>query len=148
MRTRYLTLIVLFGAVALLWSVYLFSIQVLDPFSFAHLRRVRYTPRKEILIPRRGGIYDAKGNLLVSSITHYQIDIDRNAVNTWAGRKSISQAEAFDKIATVISKNSSLEKPNVLKRLNIGKKDTSIQISNKISEAELDKILKIGRAHV
>ena len=142
MRTRYLSLIILFGAVALLWSAYLFSIQVLDPFNFAHLRRVRYTPRKEILIPRRGGIYDANGNLLVSSITHYQIDIDRSAVNTWATRTSISQAEAFDKIATVISKNSSMEKPNVLKRLNMGKKDTSIQISNKISEAELDKILQ------
>lgn len=142
MRSRYLSLIVLFGAAALLWSAYLFSIQVLDPFNFAHLRRVRYTPRKEILIPRRGGIYDAKGNLLVSSITHYQIDIDRVAVNTWAERTSISQAEAFDKIATAISKNSSLEKANVLKRLNLGKKNTPIQISNKISEAELDKILQ------
>ncbi len=142
MRSRYVSLIVLFGAAALLWSAYLFSIQVLDPFNFAHLRRVRYIPRKEILIPRRGGIYDAKGNLLVSSVNHYQIDIDRFAVSTWAKRTSISQAAAFDKIADAISQNSSVSKANVLKRLNMGKKDTSIQISNKISEAELDKILK------
>ncbi len=142
MRLRYLTLIVIFGAVAILWSVYLFNIQILDPFNFAHLRRVRYIPRKEILIPRRGGIYDAKGNLLVSSVNHYQIDIDRFAVNTWAKRTSTPQAEAFDTIASVLSENSSLTKADVLKRLNLGNKKTSIQISNKISEAELDKILQ------
>ncbi|MCK9583331.1 MAG: penicillin-binding transpeptidase domain-containing protein [Candidatus Cloacimonetes bacterium] len=142
MRSRYLAIIVIFGATALLWSVYLFNIQILDPFSFAHLRRVRYTPRKEILIPRRGGIYDAKGNLLVSSVNYYQVDIDRFSVNTWATRTSISQAKAFDKIASAISNNSSLTKPDVLTRLNMGDKKSSIQITNKISEAELDKILK------
>ncbi|MFA7025464.1 MAG: penicillin-binding transpeptidase domain-containing protein [Candidatus Cloacimonadaceae bacterium] len=142
MRSRYLAIIVIFGAAALLWSVYLFNIQILDPFSFAHLRRVRYTPRKEILIPRRGGIYDAKGNLLVSSVNYYQVDIDRFSVNTWATRTSISQAKAFDKIASAISNNSSLTKPDVLTRLNMGDKKSSVQITNKISEAELDKILK------
>ena len=142
MRSRYLAIIVIFGATALLWSVYLFNIQILDPFSFAHLRRVRYTPRKEILIPRRGGIYDAKGNLLVSSVNYYQVDIDRFSVNTWATRTSISQAKAFDKIASAISNNSSLTKPDVLTRLNMGDKKSSVQITNKISEAELDKILK------
>lgn len=142
MRSRYIHLIVIFGAAALLWSAYLFSIQILDPFNFAYLRRVRYIPRKEILIPRRGGIYDAKGNLLVSSVNYYQIDIDRFAVSTWAEISSISRAEAFNKIAGAISENSSLTKSSVLNRLNMGNKETSIQISNKISEAELDKILR------
>jgi cell division protein FtsI/penicillin-binding protein 2 len=142
MRSRFLFLLVVFGAAALLWSAYLFCIQILDPFNFAYLRRVRYTPRKEILIPRRGGIYDVKGQLLVSSVTHYQIDIDRSAVSTWAARLSTTQSAAFDKIATVISDNSSLNKTAVLKRLNMGKKESSIQISNKISEAELNRIIK------
>ncbi|MDI3504020.1 MAG: hypothetical protein PWP64_956 [Candidatus Cloacimonadota bacterium] len=141
MRSRYLSLVVIFGAIALLWSAYLFNIQILDPFNFAYLRRVRYTPRKEIRIPRRGRIYDTNGQLLVSSVTHYQIDIDRNAVNTWASRKAIKQTDAFSEVASVISENSSLSKRAILRRLNMGSKESSILISNKITEAELDKII-------
>ncbi len=142
MRSRFYLLIVIFGAAALLWSAYLFGIQILDPFNFAHLRRVRYIPRKEILIPRRGGIYDAKGNLLVSSVSYYQLDIDRSAINTWADRNDISQKEAFARVATAISKCSSISKEAALKRLNIGSRNSSIQISNRISEAELDKLIQ------
>lgn len=141
MRSRYYLLLLIFGATALLWSAYLFGIQILDPFNFAHLRRVRYIPRKEILIPQRGGIYDAKGNLLASSVSYYQLDIDRGAVNTWAERNDKKQQEAFELVARAISKHSSLSKENVLRRLNLGKKNTSIQISNRISEAELDKVI-------
>lgn len=142
MQSRYYFLLIIFGAAALVWSAYLFSIQILDPFNFAHMRRVRYIPRKEILIPRRGSIYDAKGNLLVSSISYYQIDIDRGAVNTWADRNDLSREAAFGRIADAISENSSLTKEAVLRRLNMGNKTSSIQISNKISESELDLILK------
>ncbi len=141
MRSRYYILVITFGIVALVWGAYLFSIQVLDPFNFAHMRRVRYTPNKDIVIPQRGSIYDSKGNLLVSSVLYYQLDIDRNAINRWAEKKDITQAEAFEKTARLIADNCSLQQENVLKRLNSGTKTTSIQISNKISEAELDKIV-------
>ncbi len=141
MRSRYYLLVIFFGIIALLWGAYLFSIQVLDPFNFAHMRRIRYTPNKDIVIPQRGSIYDSKGNLLVSSISYYQLDIDRNAVNRWADRNDNTQAEAFEKTALLISENSSLKQENVLRRLNSGTKATSIQISNRISEAELDKIV-------
>ncbi|HHV36363.1 MAG TPA: PASTA domain-containing protein [Candidatus Cloacimonetes bacterium] len=141
MRSRYYLLVIFFGIIALLWGAYLFSIQVLDPFNFAHMRRIRYTPNKDIVIPQRGSIYDSKGNLLVSSISYYQLDIDRNAVNRWADRNEHTQAEAFEKTALLISENSSLKQENVLRRLNSGTKATSIQISNRISEAELDKIV-------
>lgn len=142
MKYRYFTLLVVFAAVALLWCAYLFSIQILDPFNLAHIRRVRYIPRKEILIPRRGAIYDATGNLLVSSVSFYQIDIDRTAVSTWAQRNDTTQAKVFGDIATCIAKHSSLSQDSVLKRLNMGNKNSSIQIGNKISEAELDKIIQ------
>ncbi|MDD4667816.1 MAG: penicillin-binding transpeptidase domain-containing protein [Candidatus Cloacimonetes bacterium] len=142
MQSRYYTLVLIFATAAVLWSAYLFSIQILDPFNFAHLRRVRYIPRKEILIPRRGAIYDASGNLLVSSISYYQIDIDRGAVNTWAERNDQTQAKVFNDIAQIISRHSSVTRDAVLKRLNMGKKNSSIQISNKISEAELDNIIR------
>jgi len=142
MQSRYYFLVLIFGAAAVLWSAYLFCIQILDPFNFAHLRRVRYIPRKEILVPRRGAIYDAKGNLLVSSVSYYQIDIDRGAVNTWADRNDIGRDEAFNRIAETIAKYSNVEKEAVLKRMNKGNKNSSIQISNKISEAQLDNFIQ------
>lgn len=142
MRSRYYLLVSVFGLAALIWSVYLFSIQILDPFNFAHLRRVRYIPRKEILIPRRGAIHDINGNLLVSSISFYQVDIDRKTLTTWASRRSISLDEAFNQVADVISTHSSISRDQVLRRLNLGNKLSSIQITNKISEAELDKIIR------
>lgn len=146
MRTRYYFLLFVFGAVSLIWAAYLFSIQMLDPFNFSGERRIRYIPKKEILIPRRGAILDAKGNLLVSSVSYYQVDVDRAAVTSWVKRDNKSLDEAFASIAKLISANSSLSYEAVLKRLNLGNKNSSIQISNKISEAELDKIIKDFKA--
>lgn len=142
MRSRYHFLILGFGFIVILWSGYLFCIQILDPFNLAQLRRVRYIPHKEILIPRRGSIYDSKGNLLASSISYYQIDIDRAAVRSWAIRNKKDPDATIEKVAQAIIQNSSLTADAVYKRLNMGNKASSIQISNKISEAELDNILQ------
>ncbi len=133
---------VVFCLASLVWAAYLFSIQILDPFNFSGARRVRYVPGKEILVPRRGAILDAKGNLLVSSVSYYQMDIDRASVTSWAKRENISVDEAFNRISKVIASHSTLSQDAILKRLNLGNKNTSIQISNKISEAELDKIIR------
>ena len=103
---------------------------------------MRYTPQKEILVPRRGSILDAKGNLLVSSISYYQIDIDRATVASWAKGKKIPYEKALDMCATMITTQTALSKEEVLKKLTYGKKLTSIQISNKISEVELDRLIK------
>ncbi|MDD2229363.1 MAG: penicillin-binding transpeptidase domain-containing protein [Candidatus Neomarinimicrobiota bacterium] len=146
MKSRFWFLMVIFCLVSLAWVAYLFSIQILDPFNFAGARRVRYVPGKEILVPRRGAILDVKGNLLVSSVSYYQMDIDRAAVSSWAKRQNMEVAEAFNKVAEVIAAHTNLSSESVLKRLNLGNKITSIQISNKISEAELDKVIKDFKA--
>ncbi len=103
---------------------------------------MRYVPGKEILVPRRGAIYDTKGNLLVSSISFYQVDIDRAAVASWAKRTNTQLDLAFNQLAKVFADHTALSEQDVLNRLNLGNKNTSIQISNKISEAELDKIIR------
>jgi cell division protein FtsI/penicillin-binding protein 2 len=146
MKSRFYFLIFIFGVVSLTWVAYLFSIQMLDPFNFAGARRVRYIPNKEILIPRRGAILDAKGNLLVSSVSYYQVDIDRAAVVARAKRDGKNPDESFNEIAKVIASHTSLSLEAILKRLNLGNKNSSIQISNKISEAELDKIIRDFKA--
>ena len=142
MKSRFYFLVVIFGLAVAVWTVYLFCIQILDPFNLAGARRMRYTPQKEILIPRRGSILDAQGNLLVSSVIYYQIDIDRNSVASWAKEEKMPLAKAFEMYAEIISAQTSLTKEDVLKRLNYGNKISSIQISNKISEVELDKLIK------
>jgi len=142
MKSRYTLLVVVFLLVSLLWVIYLFSIQVLDPFNLAKVRQIRYIPGKEILVPHRGAILDAKGNLLVSSISFYQVDIDRTAIYNWAEKNKRQPDEIFAKAAQIISQNSTLPVDAVLKRLNLGNKRSSIQISNKISEAELDRIIR------
>jgi len=142
MKSRFYFLVVIFSLAAVLWTVYLFCIQILDPFHLAGARRMRYTPQKEILVPRRGSILDAKGNLLVSSISYYQIDIDRATVASWAKGKKIPYEKALDMCATMITTQTALSKEEVLKKLTYGNKLTSIQISNKISEVELDRLIK------
>ncbi|HNX38136.1 MAG TPA: penicillin-binding transpeptidase domain-containing protein [Candidatus Cloacimonadota bacterium] len=142
MRSRYFLMVGLIGFACVVWAVYLFSIQVLDPFKLDKYRTQRYTPQKDILIPKRGAIYDCKGELLVSSVSYYQIDIDREAVGRWAGRTHVTLDKAYDMIANAISKNSSITKEQVMSRLTKGKRLTSIQISNKIRESDLDSIIK------
>jgi len=142
MKSRFYFLVVIFSLAAILWTVYLFCIQILDPFHLAGARRMRYTPKKEILIPRRGSILDAKGNLLVSSISYYQIDVDRASIASWAKSEKIPYEKALDICATIITTQTTLSKEEVLKKLTNGNKLTSIQISNKISEVELDRLIK------
>ncbi|HNX03488.1 MAG TPA: penicillin-binding transpeptidase domain-containing protein [Candidatus Cloacimonas sp.] len=142
MKSRFYFLVVIFSLAAVLWTVYLFCIQILDPFHLAGARRMRYTPKKEILIPRRGSILDAKGNLLVSSISYYQIDVDRASIASWAKSEKIPYEKALEMCATIITTQTTLSKEEVLKKLTNGNKLTSIQISNKISEVELDRLIK------
>lgn len=141
MRSRYLFLVIIFGLATLVWSAYLFALQIFDPFKLDRFRQLRYIPDKEILIPTRGSIYDANGDLLVSSISYYQIDIDRRAVSLWAKKQKMDLQEAYARISKVLSNCSALSAGDVLKRLNINDKLNSIQISNKIREMELDRII-------
>ncbi len=146
MRSRYNLMVLVIGFACVVWAVYLFSIQVLDPFKLADYRKQRYTPHKDILIPKRGAIYDAKGELLVSSVSYYQIDVDRAAVGRWVERISQKQPMSLDKaynmISDAISKNSQVSKEQIMTKLKRGKKLTSIQISNRIRESDLEKIIK------
>lgn len=129
----------IFFFIALIWVIYLFIVQVFDPFSLYGLTRLRYNAHKELIIPNRGNIYDRNGSLIVSSIKNYQIDIDRRRLRELADRNNKSIDEYFNIISDVISKNSSLSKQRVLDRLYHGKSNT-IMIANTITESELINI--------
>lgn len=142
MRSRYRMLVAAFGLMTLLWVGYLFALQIFDPFKLDQQRLNRYTPYKEIIIPTRGSIYDANGNLMVSSISYYQIDIDRTAVKLWADKKKYEISKAYAIISKAIEDNCSLKSGEAMKRLTMNEKLTSIQITNSVREMELEKIVK------
>jgi cell division protein FtsI/penicillin-binding protein 2 len=142
MRFRFYSLLVFFSLVIIVWTVYLFSIQIFDPLNLDYYRQIRYKPAKEILIPSRGSILDCRGNLFVSSVAYYQADIDRKQVNQWAKEKKISLVKAYKIISDSFAKNSTLTRDYVFEKLTNNNNLNSIQISNKIKESELELLLQ------
>ncbi len=145
MKSRFLFLVGLFIVVSIIWMAYLFSIQILDPLELSGYRRIRYVPEKEILIPKRGAILDSNGDLLISTISFYQVDVDRSQIDKWAKNNTISLEEAYQRVSEIFVQNTSLSSEFVLRRLSLGKSLSSIQISNRIKESELDNLIRAFR---
>ncbi len=141
MRARFYALLVVFTLVVAVWTVYLFSIQIFDPLKLDYYRQIRYKPGKELLIPTRGSIFDNEGNLFVSSISFYQTDIDRKQVFNWATKSKLTKQAAYKKIAAAFGKNSSISETEAYQKLTQNDNLSSIQISNKIKESELEKLI-------
>lgn len=122
----------------MIWIGYLFSIQILDAHHLKSTVHIRQNPSKEILIPNRGNIYDRAGELLVSSVKYYQLDVDRRVIINICNKNSeLSSKEVFKKIARIISDNSEVGYNFLLKRLNKKPQDSSIYLTNNISENKL-----------
>lgn len=139
MKNRFLILKIIIFLIALLWAIYLFIVQVLDPFHLSYSRRVRYNPSKEITIPIRGNIYDRNGEMFASTIKFYQIDIDRNKVFVECKKKKKNPEAVFELISQIISENSEENKEKILDKL-LNKKSNTVLLSNTIKESELIRI--------
>lgn len=124
----------------IIWSIYLFSIQVLDPHGFEEARRVRYTPLKQIQSPTRGMIRDRNNDLFVRTETFYQIDYDRSTLKSFSERNREQLVTDYNKLAMIISNNSSLSRHYVLRRLNENPSQSSIYISDRVRESDMVKI--------
>ena len=141
MKSRLTIFIAINSIVIVIWVIYLFSIQILNAHDLKETIYIRQNPSKKIIIPYRGNIYDRHGNLLVSSIKYYQIDLDRNSIINYCKRNpEIKIREIYAKISNVISENSSLMKEQVSEKLNKKPVYSNIFISENISETQLLKI--------
>jgi cell division protein FtsI/penicillin-binding protein 2 len=141
MRSRYIFLVSVFVFTTLLWTVYLFSLQFFNPFHLSKEMFVRYTPPIDILYPNRGSIYDANGDLLVSTVTYYQVDLHRWSLENWGKKKDLTRQQVYVKISKIFESKCGMPAEAVMKRLNLNKDLTSVQISNKIREMDLVKLV-------
>jgi len=115
----------------------------MDPFNFQTTINIRQNPSKQIIIPYRGNIYDRNGELFVSSIKHFQLDIDRKIIfHDCKKNKEKYISDVFEKISEIISRNTDLSKNEILKKLNRKPQNTSIFISENITESRLVLIKK------
>lgn len=131
MKKRFLFFMGINGFIILVWAVYLFTVQILDPYGFEQNRRVRYTPAKELHIPTRGNIYDRNRELLARSVRFYQIDYDRSVLC------SDDRDSDYRQLAGIISRNTQLTESYVLNRLRNAAGDSGVYLSDRIRETDL-----------
>jgi len=142
MKTRLRIFIALNVIFLFTWVVYLFILQLFDPHNFESTIALRQNPSKNLIIPNRGNIYDRNGQLLVSSIKHYQIDLDKNTVKKFVQTNPEHEInEIYQHIAEIIAENSSEKSSSLAKKITASS-SSSVLLSNDISESQLVKIKK------
>jgi cell division protein FtsI/penicillin-binding protein 2 len=142
MRVRFYFLLLLFAIVIIIWSAYLFCIQLIDPLNLEHYRQVRYKSEKEILVPTRGSILDGNGTLFVSSVIYYQADIDRKQVSLWAKKSRKSLENTYKLISQAFAKYTTITEKEVYDKLTKNQNLSAVQIYNKIKESELECLIQ------
>ncbi len=135
---RFIVFVFLNSLAIIIWTVYLFNVQILDPFNLERDRLLRYNPKKELSFPLRGNILDANGELLVRTTEYYQIDFDRSVLSNYRNNSEVTEAlrNDYHKLADIFSSSTSLDRNYVLERFLL-KSNPSIYISDRISKLEL-----------
>ncbi|MCD4818231.1 MAG: PASTA domain-containing protein [Candidatus Cloacimonetes bacterium] len=148
-----LTIFVMINSIfILIWMIYLFIVQIMDPHDFKNVINRRQHLSKQIITSYRGNIYDRNKQLLVSSIKLYQIDIDRNAISKYCKKnavKGIKIADVYQEIAKIISKYTAISRKSVLLKLNTNLKANAVFIVKNITENDIENIkAKFGEENI
>jgi len=139
MNIRIKLLISLCIFVSIIWTGYLFVLQIFNPIDITETERIRYDEHKEFILANRGNIYDQKGLLLVSSMQYYQLDIDLFGVRQAANDHHQSAEDYLLLVAQIIGENTDLTSKEVYNKLT-KTKTRSVLISEKIDYQQLFKI--------
>lgn len=139
MKTRLRIFVILNSLILITWIIYLFTLQLLDPHDFRETIAIRQNPSKKLLIPNRGNIYDRNGQLLVSSIKYYQLDLDMRLIRKYAEQDPDTDFKLIcDEIATIISEHAPEKRDIILRKLL--NYTSSVQLSDEVTESQLIKI--------
>ncbi len=117
--------------------VYLFVVQVVDPYDLAKVWRVRNIPHKKLLIAKRGDFYDRLGKILVSSDNFYQVDIDKNLLNIHSRETGTDLSDIYVIAADVLDYNLDVDAYSILTK---SKQLGSVYIKNMVSAVTVKKI--------
>lgn len=142
MKKRFYFFLLLNAALVLTWIVYLFIVQLLDPFDFENVVKLRTNPSKEIIIPKRGKIFDANMNLLVNSNKYYQLDLDRKIIIKECKKNKTDVETILAKIVRIMHSNSDLSENYLTKVIYKKPLSTSIYISENFNESQMLSIKK------
>ena len=132
-----LAIILIFFFVFILASIRIIYL-ISDPYNTKKNKTHRYTTKKRLLFPKRGDIFDRNGNLLVSSIKVYQIDLDIYYLNILRKKYPKEINQKIKLFVQIIADNSSLSKKIILEKIN----NKFINLSNNISAKEFYNIKK------
>ncbi len=117
--------------------LYLFVVQVVDPYDLAKVWQLRNIPHKKLLIAKRGDFYDCSGKLLVSSDNFYQIDIDKNLLSIHSRETGTDLSDIYVTVADVLDYNLGVDAYSILKK---SKKLGSVYVKNMVSAVTVKKI--------
>jgi len=145
MRSRIHLLIGILGLVAVIWIGYIFVVMMLDPLKLEEERFKRNNPAKALLIPLRGSILDANGNLLVSSVSYYQVDVNLATVRKWItdNHLKITEDNVYKAYSIIMSKCIPLDREYIYNKIMTNKTSHAVMIHNKIKESDKEYLFKI-----
>lgn len=109
MNSRITMLKIFVIIIAVLWLVQLFFTQVLGAYKLDNVVFHHNVPKKEIIIPHRGNIYDSKGKLLVTTKSYYQLDYDFNSLEKRVKSKKLKYKDfqkAKQQVITIFTEES------------------------------------------
>ncbi len=119
--------------------VYLFVVQVVDPYDLAKDWQTLNIPRKKLLVAKRGDFYDRFGKILVSSDNFYQIDVDKNILSIYSQKEKVKESlpEIYMAVADILELNLGIDAYSVLTK---SPKLNSVYIKNMVPAVTLRKI--------
>jgi cell division protein FtsI/penicillin-binding protein 2 len=139
MKNRITFLKFFFSLILIYWVIALAILQSCDPHNLAKRKKDRYNTEKDFIVANRGNIYDRNGNLLVGSQKLYQIDIDRERLETVANNRKQDIDTIFLHIDDIFTRNSNLSQGRTYDRLRFSRA-RSPMISDSFTEEQMQLI--------
>ncbi len=137
-RLKSLKYFFIFVTIFYVW--YLAEIHFSNSLDLDQSVTLRYKPKKKILYPKRGDIYDRNGKLLVGSNRLYQLDIDLGRISRIAKKREIGSNELIAELSKIVSKNLGINKRVILRKFRRLKDRGSCYLGEQINETTCSKL--------
>ncbi|MBN2459995.1 MAG: penicillin-binding protein 2, partial [Candidatus Cloacimonetes bacterium] len=125
----------------IVWVMYLFRVQLLDPHDFSGIVNLRRNPSKKLITPLRGEIFDRNLEILVSSEKYYQIDLDKSSLEAEIEKRGKeSREELYNLIIGILNQYTGLSTRYLREKLGDRQQYPGVYISESINETAMINI--------